>query len=288
MKNKKAVGIFPEEVMKVMIAIIVLVLLFYLAFSLYSAITQKSKLEQARVHMENIDSIINNLNEGESKNYLLTSPKDWFLVYFEKGTYSGASDVPRKCADKNCLCMCTYRIVNGGDSGNFRLPDCSDSKGENICYFYDEGQLVRTSSLSLGIEINISEIYLSKTDGNVVIERREGNFVNNKNLFSEMMSFKSDQNSQSVDELISIIINQGGNNFESKLEESLELFTENKDIYIDFSITDLSVSSISPGNVFMYYSDPDISFYIYDSYSEIIKGDDGRDYRISFISKARS
>jgi len=80
-----------------------LFLLGYLAFTLYEAITQKSQLEQAKVHLDNIENIINDLKEGEEGEYILLSPSGWALYGFPYEEYN-----VRACqvANKPCLCLC--------------------------------------------------------------------------------------------------------------------------------------------------------------------------------------
>ncbi|MBS3073012.1 hypothetical protein J4477_04220 [Candidatus Pacearchaeota archaeon] len=92
-----------EEVAKVILAIVLLVLLAYLALTLYQSITQKSQLEQARVHLDNIENIVSSLEEGEKKDYILLSPSGWALYGFPYGEHN-----VRSCqvSNKPCICLC--------------------------------------------------------------------------------------------------------------------------------------------------------------------------------------
>ena len=90
--NKKG-DWFVEEVAKVIVAIILLFLLGYLAFTLYESITQKSQLEQARVHLDNIENIIKELKDGDSQSYLVSSPKNGLLIPFYKNGYCKVAQI---------------------------------------------------------------------------------------------------------------------------------------------------------------------------------------------------
>lgn len=99
LKNCKA--ILAPEALKMIIAVICISLLFYLGFSLYGITTQKTKVEQAKENLNQIFSEIGALEDGEKGDYLMVSPKEWYLVVYEEG-----KEMPTQCEGENCLCIC--------------------------------------------------------------------------------------------------------------------------------------------------------------------------------------
>lgn len=129
MKNKK--GILLPEGVRIIIAVLSILLLFYLAFQLFGLLQSKTSLAQAQEHMDKIEKIIKGLEEGESEIYLLLSPKGWALTGWPSEGYklkvsslgqgSGAigsartggtykkGEIPEECLDnqwEKCLCFC--------------------------------------------------------------------------------------------------------------------------------------------------------------------------------------
>jgi len=99
MKNKRA--ILASEALKMIIAVICIGLLFYLAFNLYGVAVQKTKVEQAKENLNQIFAEINSLEDGEKGDFLVTSPKEWYLVF-----YNEEENIPTQCKGENCLCLC--------------------------------------------------------------------------------------------------------------------------------------------------------------------------------------
>ena len=120
MKNKKAL-LLPENTVRIVIAVIVIFLLFTVAFKLYGGVTQKSELTQAKSHIDKIEKTIMDLEKKGSgeKDYLLSSPSNWILVSFPQSFEGAPGDksfgYPNynigldKCEQdnmKSCLCLC--------------------------------------------------------------------------------------------------------------------------------------------------------------------------------------
>ncbi|MEK6873659.1 MAG: hypothetical protein AABW91_02345 [Nanoarchaeota archaeon] len=124
MKQKKG-DWTVEEIAKIIVSIVLLFLLGYLAFSLYQAIIQKSELEQAKIHIENIEGIIKGLEEegGGSKEYILLSPSGWALYGFPYGENNVKAC---QIGNKPCLCLCPETKFNTGEYGSMlsglRIP----------------------------------------------------------------------------------------------------------------------------------------------------------------------
>jgi len=86
MKRK---AIMLPETLKIIIAIVCIVLLIYLAWSLYDLFIVKSDLAKARETLKQINNEISLLDELDERNYLVVSPEKWYFVSYE---------------DKLCIC----------------------------------------------------------------------------------------------------------------------------------------------------------------------------------------
>lgn len=92
-----------EESGKFILGIIAVVLLFMLAFKLIGIMRQNTAYEQAKYTMEEINKILNSLQDKETKTLFIESPKNWYLINFNR-EYN--ENLPKSCSDKNCLCLC--------------------------------------------------------------------------------------------------------------------------------------------------------------------------------------
>lgn len=97
MRNKKAI-ILPET-LKIIIGVLCIILLVYLAFSLYSLFIVKSKLVQARSTFREIVSKVQGLGE-EEEIYQANSPKGWVLVSQENRLCMCNAEDIKKCCEK--------------------------------------------------------------------------------------------------------------------------------------------------------------------------------------------
>lgn len=102
--NKKGELVLSETV-RIVLAIMGIVLLLYLSFSLYGLFTTKTDFQQAKAHMDNIERIIDSLerNDGGSEDYILLSPKEWFIAGFE---FPLMDQIPQSCNTNKCVCTC--------------------------------------------------------------------------------------------------------------------------------------------------------------------------------------
>jgi Tfp pilus assembly protein PilE len=111
MRNKNA-EITIEEVAKIVLAVIGIIVLIVLAAGLYGIFTKKADLEQAKETLNQLMTKLEKLEEGDSGNYLITSPNDWYVISYKKGESS-----PRDCAMENCLCVCSGFNINDCNVG---------------------------------------------------------------------------------------------------------------------------------------------------------------------------
>ena len=130
-KNNQG-DITTEEILKLVLAIAGLAILLMLGFSLYKIFVQKTDIEQAREHLSTMQGVIANLPEGQSTTYLLTGPKNWYLVSYRNAEIKThpALNIPRTCAGKDCICICQY------DPHATRLEDISIDQYMSLSYFY--------------------------------------------------------------------------------------------------------------------------------------------------------
>lgn len=184
---KKAENFTLAEFMKIVLGIMSIGLLLVLAASMYGIFSKKSEIEQARATLKQITETMNNLKEGEQKTFLLESPKSWVLIYYGKDI-NGNLDfrMPQLCKGKNCLCICNYQGQN---------PDC-DSFG--VCENLENIQ--KTSEISFGVVVDIKNIFISKSGGNILIERTAGAYKKSEEIFTKILNYKYKENSKTIEE----------------------------------------------------------------------------------------
>lgn len=91
--NKRGAETFmAEKTANIILAVISIVVLLLLGYSLFGMIFQQQEYQQAKATIDGIQETINYLNEGKSATYLIESPKNWGLITSE-----------------NNLCLCKYQ-----------------------------------------------------------------------------------------------------------------------------------------------------------------------------------
>ena len=103
--RKKAI-LLPES-LKLIIAVLCIILLVYLAWSLYGIFRTKTETEQARETLKGIVAEVEGLEEGQRK-YLVVAPEGWILLKREKK-----------------LCMCDWLEISGiTNDKSERISEC--------------------------------------------------------------------------------------------------------------------------------------------------------------------
>ncbi len=120
-----------EESGKFILGVIAVVLLFMLAFKIAGILTQNTKYEQAKYAMQEIESTINSLKDGETGAVFLESPKDWFIISYSKE--SKAQNKPSTCGQENCLCICSK-------------ADKKECESRGICKVFKEKEIITFNS----------------------------------------------------------------------------------------------------------------------------------------------
>jgi hypothetical protein len=126
--NKK--GILPKNVLKMVIAVICILLLFTLAGNYYGIYFDKTHTKQSEESLNQLFLKMESLEKGEIGNYLMTSPKDWYIVFYEPG-----DNMPDKCEGKDCVCICP------GEDLIERSKIVSEDSPPYGDYFYTEKEL---------------------------------------------------------------------------------------------------------------------------------------------------
>jgi len=112
MKNKKAIRFLGEHTTNIIIAVIVLILLFYAGSKAYGLFQDKSELEKAEGNLNNFVIEFNNFMNTNDKNeteFMILGPEDWYIKFFnnKEGGYS-----PKSCEGYNyCVCFCNGDTV---------------------------------------------------------------------------------------------------------------------------------------------------------------------------------
>ncbi|MFQ5531342.1 MAG: transglycosylase SLT domain-containing protein, partial [Candidatus Nanoarchaeia archaeon] len=102
MKSKRGNMPLGETIVKVGIAIIGITVLLILALNLYSIFLIKPKIDQAKATMDDIILKIEGLEDSDSTDYIVESPKGWHFFEFNKDGQDNFCICP-KANEKNCL-----------------------------------------------------------------------------------------------------------------------------------------------------------------------------------------
>jgi hypothetical protein len=122
--NKKA-DMLPEEVLRIILGVIGIVLLMYLAVSLYGIFLSKTKLEQAKSTLEAIVGKAEISKAGENLSYVITAPRDWVIYVF-----NNTQNSPGDCEKSFCLCTCPKFLTKSDEIINLCEKEgvCQKSK----------------------------------------------------------------------------------------------------------------------------------------------------------------
>ncbi len=113
MKNKKG-NLLPEEVLKIIIAVIAIGFLIFLLVSLYFSVTGEQKKKEAEASITDsqggIAPEINRINAGGeplAQGKLVPNPSGWYILSFV-----GEDIKPNSCTGGNCVCICENVALN--------------------------------------------------------------------------------------------------------------------------------------------------------------------------------
>lgn len=162
-----------EHTINIIIAVMCILILAYIGYNfLYKNITQKTDLQKAEAHMEQINGIIDALTiqDGGEAEYYLYNPDGWSLVYYsswedfriEKHTFT--SSIYRELytgaeCSSNCLCFCPHNKSRSGSGAGHRVMSNEYFYCNNgVCFNREEnfvGHILEGISSGENIGINI-------------------------------------------------------------------------------------------------------------------------------------
>jgi len=113
---KKKGMLLTEEVLKMVIAVIGLVLLSYFLVSLFYSDVREKKQREATATIDRISQIISSMGISQG-NVTALQPQRWTLFSF-----TAEEKKPNPCSGQNCICICN-KVV--GDIFNNQIKKCS-------------------------------------------------------------------------------------------------------------------------------------------------------------------
>jgi len=123
-KNKEATTLLPEEVLKIVIAVICIGFLVFLLVALYFSLTGEQNKKYAEASKLLISNEIIRINTGEAYNSQgipVPNPSGWHIFGFAGGELK-----PNLCAGTNCFCICEDVVLNVFDWQKRQLKKCDD------------------------------------------------------------------------------------------------------------------------------------------------------------------
>ena len=149
MKDKKAM-LLTEEVLKMIIAVIGLVLLSYFLVSFFYSDTKAKKQRDAAATIDEISQIISNI-ENSSLSVVALQPQRWTLFSF-----TAEEEKPNQCSGQNCICICNKVPV---DVFGMQIKKCAKEGSCLVISNLEEFENIKIESYKKEIvSINIQEI----------------------------------------------------------------------------------------------------------------------------------
>lgn len=155
--------LLAEENLKIVIAVISISFLIYFLVALYFNNVKSQNLEKAENILlksdQSLRAVIEILNKGDSKEFIIENPKGWYLFGFTESR-------PNSCSGQNCICICD-KVVDVLDR---QVNECSIN---GVCL------KVPDLKSSQKIEIRnpkegLTELIITKdSDGKILIEEKK-------------------------------------------------------------------------------------------------------------------
>ena len=146
-----------EETLKIVIALIAITFLIYFLVSLYFAKVNGANFEQAKRILidspESLKKTIENLNEGEAREFVFDSPKGWNFITFTE------NEKPNSCDGEKCACICDSAWIKS------QAEKC-DEPDKGICVVI---QNMQSPDLMIEIQSSLTKIFLAKQNGEIII-----------------------------------------------------------------------------------------------------------------------
>lgn len=110
MQGKKGF-LLGEETLKIVIAVICIMFLAYLLFSLYNAHKKNKELELAK---DSLNHLIDEIN-AESTQAEIHKPRGWFFTSFPQDIGIKSEVFPKSCSNlgwSTCICICKVKLYS--------------------------------------------------------------------------------------------------------------------------------------------------------------------------------
>jgi len=147
---KKKGMLLTEEVLKMIIAVIGLVLLSYFLISFFYSDVREKKQREATATIDEISQIVSNIGTSQG-NVTVLQPQRWTLFSF-----TAEEKKPNQCSGQNCICICK-KVV--GDIFNNQIKKCSKNGACLIVSNLEEFEDIKIESYKKEtVNINIQEI----------------------------------------------------------------------------------------------------------------------------------
>ncbi len=209
-KNKKA--ILASTVIKLVVAVLCLLILIGLGYELYNMFIESSEREQAKETLNQIENKISHLEEGEIGKQLILAPEGWILLQGKESKE---------------LCICNYEDLLRKEQKHLVCAEqgyCKRLDFEVEFFEFCRGKNVNygTEKKCVYFEEIPLELSLIVKQEKVHIMTKE-NFIY-KSYLDNLLNYKKDSDSESVNELLLSSIDNPDSNIGNKLKESLEKY----------------------------------------------------------------
>jgi len=148
-----------ETVLDIIIALIIIIILFYATTAIYGLFFGEKQHLQARGQLDDIIKAVNNAKlSGEKYGFMLQNPRGWKFVSFVNGENADA-EKSFLCGTENCICLCPKPLL--------RKPNCNKGQCKVIdAPLYFEG-------IAFVIPIEIKDMCIEyKTDYYILTEEK--------------------------------------------------------------------------------------------------------------------
>ena len=159
-KNRKGIELLTEEVLKILIAVICIIILVAIPAQIYSSITTNQNLKLATATMnDKIFAEITRLNNGGEYNaqgIQIPNPSGWYLFGFTE------DKKPNSCSEINCICLCNGVLI---DLFDYQINECDKNGICKVIPNLKQFDKIKIGNSGTWISIN-------KTDDSIEIKQK--------------------------------------------------------------------------------------------------------------------
>ncbi|MDP2925538.1 MAG: hypothetical protein Q8N99_04145 [Nanoarchaeota archaeon] len=231
---KKRKAILLPEGLKLIIAILCLLILFYLAFQLYNLFIKKTAVEQAKESLNDIANIINGLEDGKKIKYVYTAPKDWVIVF-----------------NGNEYCSCPKDALKGTVTREF-----FQCKEQGVCkespYNFELNEVCFVTKNCLDFQNIPRELFLRKESNKIVIYTKEEEDIGK--LLDRVLSCMPIEGEKDLQGKIIDYLELTAEERRNNINLRTELFKQLNSCFEQFSISEALGISGDIGRIFEMYN----------------------------------